>query len=163
MNPLRPAFTLIEMVIALTVFSIFLTLILVSYMNAHEVFLDLNDARSLYSDAEIFMNDVTERLRTDPVEIEGNILRFEDGFYTWDPLSETLNWQAEGAVPESVFREPIQVRDFSVQWLSDGVTNAQFPALLRAEFTLARPARSRPELTIHLKTALTPRYAIQKP
>ena len=163
MNLKHSAFTLIEMVISITVFSIFLTVVLVSYMNAHEVFLDLNDARSLYSEAEIFMEDLTEKLKTDPVQIEGNILRFSDGYYTWDPLSEVLTWQPNQGAPEPVFAGAILVHDFSVQWLSDGVTTPQFPALIRAEFTLSQPARSRPELSIHLKTALTPRYAILQP
>ncbi len=156
------AFTLVEMVISLTVFSIFITMVLFSYMRVHTVFLDLADARSLNSQAQIFMQDLINRLKTEPVTIEGSTLRFEEGNYTWNSLDETLSWQGATGEAESVFSTPVKVHDFSVLFLSDGRTSG-FPALISVNLDLGRPARSRPEVHIHLKTALTPRYAIPKP
>ncbi len=158
----RSAFTLVEMVISLTVFSIFITMILFSYMRVHTVFLDLADARSLNSQAQIFMQDLTNRLKTEPVVIEGSTLRFKEGSYTWNSLDETLDWQATVGEAESVFSTPVKVHGFSVILLSDGMTPG-FPALISVDLDLGRPARSRPEVHIHLKTALTPRYATPKP
>lgn len=182
----RPAFTLLEMIIAITVFTIFIGLVIASYLSFHRADQEALATRALILEVEAAMNTLSEAVRENRVDYsvttEPGVLRLVnvDGteyfIFRWDPEAERLSLEkvdAEGR-PLDGYLSPIFLHgentrvsfvDFEIFPEKDpydpahaAETEVQYQPLVRMSLTFAVPGRVREEVSFRLQSSVSSRF-----
>jgi prepilin-type N-terminal cleavage/methylation domain-containing protein len=120
----KPAFTLIEVLMAVTVFTLFIGFAIGAYLNLHQALHKAEERRHLLLESEVILHRLSAAIKVDAVDynayaedmgallggpIEGSVLHLkEGGTYSWDELESTLLW-TDGTAEEILTKDPVKL------------------------------------------------------
>lgn len=177
----KPAFTLIEMIIAITVFTIFIGFAISAYLTFHRADQDALTNRSLLMESEAILNELSDATRQNKIDYDSYAsgsgffslyLISPDGseqtIYTWDPDEETLsverilNGASSGEYPLNSENLSVTYVNFEVfpeeDPYADSSYELQYQPMVRFDLNFSMPGRMDTELTLELSTTVTSRY-----
>jgi len=180
----RKAFTLIEMIIAITVFTIFIGFAISSYLTFHRADQEALVTRGLIMDAESLMDTLSEAIQENKIfyDCDSGVLCLvsPDGenlyTYTWDAEEETVSKLAydKSGVPLAGYENPVLLHSANVQVSyfnfsifpgvnpydpeNRGINEVQFQPIVTVDFSIYSKANSREDARVNLHTSITSRF-----
>lgn len=170
----RPAFTLIEMIIAITVFTIFIGFSLSTYLVFHRANQDALTVRSMVMDTELLMDELLDAVRENRIDYadftEGKTLRLvspdglENKEYTWDADAETLS-VTSGDSTAILHSEDLKITylNFDVfpeenPYSDRSKDDIQYQPIVMIDLRVSRLGRMDEELSFDLRSSITSRF-----
>ncbi len=178
----REAFTLIEMIIAITVFTIFIGFTISTYLTFHRADQDALSTRSMVMEGQALLNELSDAMRENKIDYEAYVegeqslyLISPDGtekkVYTWDSEEETLSVQRfDGAGTVLTEEQVLHSESLAVSFVSFSVFPAenpyenrteesiQYQPMVRFKLMFTTPGRMDEELSFELQTTVTSRF-----
>lgn len=169
----NPGFTLIEMIIAITVFTIFIGFSISAYLTFHRADQEALIERNLVMSAQAIMADLSEAIRENKIDYDSydssvgtGILPLVDAegehalFYEWDDEEELLRLNGEPLHPEAIQVTYASFDIFPEQnpFENRTVDALQYQPIVRIELTFVMPGRVTKELDLTLHTSVTTRF-----
>lgn len=178
------AFTLLEMIIAITVFTIFIGFAISTYLSFHRADQEALEQRSLMLEIQGTMDNISEAVRINKIDYiayentNGGILNLvsADGqthyVYAWDRNLETLTLQVTGA--DGVAGDPVLLHgeNTKVTYANFRIfpdknpydpanaadTAVQYQPTVQIKLGFSVPGRVRETVDLDLQTSLTSRF-----
>jgi len=182
----RPAFTLLEMIIAITVFTIFIGFAISTYLSFHRADQEALEERSLMLEIQGSMDTLSEAVRNNTIDytapLEANTLHLlsPDGLtqtvYTWEEKEGTLSVQLFNAAGEVLagYSNPVLLHgeNTKVTYASFRVfpelnpydeanasnDDVQYQPTVQIKLKFSVPGRVRPTVDLDLQTSVTSRF-----
>lgn len=183
----REAFTLIEMIIAITVFTIFIGFSISAYLTFHRADQDALTTRSLLMDSEAILNELSDATRENKIDYDaysglsscggsgsGSLyLISSDGeektVYTWYVDTESLSVARFAADCTALSEEQqLNSENLAVSYVNfeifpaanpyDDPTTTQYQPIVIFDLSFSMAGRMTEELTLDLRTSVTSRF-----
>ncbi len=167
----KPAFTLVELLIAITVFSIFIAFGMTSFSVFHGVQLDAAASRDMMFELNQNMELIREAVKENKIDFENSsgtslaLLSLDESesiIFVWDSDAETLTLRKTG-MDEAILlhSDAIKVKNLSFRVFPtedpyDGGKDFYQPNV-KVEMTYSTPGRAKPEIAIDLESTITSR------
>jgi len=175
-----PAFTLVEMIIAITVFTIFIGFAISAYLSFHRADQEALVQRSLTMEAGTVMDTLTQDIKANKIDYTAYAanectnslcLISADGtsttVYAWDSTTQALTVQKDGGelLPLTSEQVYLNAASFTVFPTADPYDPAnvsddsvQFQPLVTLDLIFAAEGSVREEVTVQLKTSVSSRF-----
>ncbi|MBI4127318.1 type II secretion system protein [Candidatus Peregrinibacteria bacterium] len=174
----KHAFTLVELLIAITVFSIFIAFGMTAFTVFHSAQVDAATSRDMMFELNQNMELINEAVRENKIDFEASDEKTlallsadasEKIVFVWDAEAETLSLQkfsGEDMEYEAVLHSPaIKVKNLNFRifpsedpydFANKGATDFYQPNV-KVKMTYATPGRGKPEIAIDFATTVTSR------
>ena len=161
----KPAFTLIEMVIAITVFTLFIGLAMGTYLTFHRAQQEAARTRALILEMESLMVHIEEALHEHPLDYdnvaaEGNTLFMDEVWFTWDEEEGDLFLHEQGQATQlNNSTTEVSYVSFRVFPDENPYTNIeddslQFQPIVQVQLQLSTPGSQ----SVDIETSITSRF-----